>query len=177
MSWFCRTPSILARSLMREVALADATESASADSAAQATPRILTQRTPGILCSPRLLTTRTICDTPMTSWSDAFLASAVPTRGRGISRLNRLNKSLRIGASRRLPRGAKLPPPGRFCRAVYASLTIKQRMWRIDHPDCFDAHLRTEWHHAWNAGQPGQANELRHLRVARHELGAGDARR
>ena len=52
MSWFCRTPSILARSLMRDVALAGVTESASADSAAQATRTILTQRTPGILCSP-----------------------------------------------------------------------------------------------------------------------------
>lgn len=40
---------------MREVAAAEVTDNASADSAAQATPRILTQRTPGILCSPRLL--------------------------------------------------------------------------------------------------------------------------
>lgn len=88
---------------MREVALADVTESASADSAAQATPTILTQRTPGILCSPRLLKSRTNPDTPMTSWSDAFLASAVPTRGRGVTRLNRLNKSVSTGVSERSP--------------------------------------------------------------------------
>ncbi|SPP94318.1 protein of unknown function [Bradyrhizobium vignae] len=31
----------------------------------------------------------------MTSWSDAVLASAVPTRGSGVSRLNRLNNLFR----------------------------------------------------------------------------------
>jgi hypothetical protein len=68
---------------MRDVALAELTESTSADSAAQATPTSLTQRTLGILCSPRLLKSKDHHDTPMTSWSDAVLASAVPTRGSG----------------------------------------------------------------------------------------------
>ena len=58
---------------MRDVAPAGVTESASAASAAQATPNNLAQRTPGILCSPEAPHIWTIRDTPMTSWSDASL--------------------------------------------------------------------------------------------------------
>src|ERR1700733_10897014 len=60
MSWFCRTPSILARSLMREVAAAGETVQAKANSAASAVrkvPVILLPKRPDgaidAICVPR----------------------------------------------------------------------------------------------------------------------------
>jgi hypothetical protein len=60
---------MLARSLIREVAPADEGDSASANSAAQATQIALAERMPGILCSPRGHQPDR-CATPMTMVRD-----------------------------------------------------------------------------------------------------------
>ena len=85
-------------------------------------------------------------------------ASPVPRPSRELSVIDLLYKILGAGAGGRRAATAKLPLPGRFCRAIYVSLTTKGRSSRSHRETKCDAHLRTERHHSRVIRRQCQAN-------------------
>src|SRR2546422_11697673 len=116
---------MLARSLIREVAPAGMAESASANSAAQAVPDTFAEVTPGILCSPL----RSSRSDPRHS-HDGGPASTMRAPCHAVPRAQAVDSVQQV-LPNRLPVPpaimAKLPPGGRFCRAVYVPLTTTGR--------------------------------------------------
>src|SRR5229473_5535116 len=170
---------MLARSLIREVAPAGMADSASANSAAQAVPSALAEVTLGILCSPL----RSSLSDPRHS-HDGGPALTMRAPCHALSQAQAVD-SVRQVLLNRLPARAaamaKLPPGGRFCRAVYVPLTTTGRSsgrtrneagpgFRFAHPGYLgsqdDAHLRTERHQSWRSGGGRPANQFDRLCAA-----------
>ena len=64
-----------------------------------------------------------------------------------------------------MPRNGETAPGGRFCRVIYAPLTIKGRS-SAAHGGNNDAHLRTERHHPRVSGGQRQADQHEQLFAA-----------
>src|SRR6266404_6184267 len=171
---------MLARSLIRDVAPAGMADSASANSAAQAVPNTLAEVTLGILCSPL----RSSLSDPRHS-HDGGPALTIRAPCHAVlwpQALDPVQQALLNQLSARPGATAKLPPGGRFCRAVYAPLTTTGRSSartqnETPAPDFAllirgyagsqdDAHQRTKRHQSRVSGQQRQANQFGQLCAA-----------
>src|SRR6476661_4173845 len=116
---------MLARSLIREVAPAGMADSASANSAAQAIPNTLAEVTLGILCSP-LRSSRSDPRHSHDGGPQLTMRASCHAFPRAQA-VDSIEQAFPDGLLIPPAMMAKLPAGGRFCRAVYAPLTIKGR--------------------------------------------------